>query len=295
MRTPRRAHGPARRGTTLVELLVALPLTLLVAVLAVALLLHVARTGRAQGARLTTLRELRHARLIMSRELEAVRSADLHLLSDTLLEFRSRLGLLVLCKVPDGATMEVAPPDGATGDDWVGSIRAGDDITAWALPGPTFAPPAPSTGTLVQSPSALGVGPCGPAPSAALRPRWRLTLVAAPTASLVPGMPLGVGRPVRYRHYQSGTRWWIGRRTRDAAGWDVTQPVAGPILPASQQGMQVQGFTPQGVATTVPDSVALLRLTLRAPRRLHDAMSPAIDSATVEITLRAAPPKGPPS
>lgn len=295
MRARRLTPGPARHGTTLVELLVALPLTLLVAVVAVALLLHVARTGRAQGARLTTLRELRHARLIMSRELEAMQGADLHLLSDTLVEFRSHLGVLVLCEIPDSATMDVAPPDGATGAGWVGTIRAGDDIAAWALSGPPSAPPAPWTGILVQPPSPLGMGPCGPAPLAALRPRWRLTLAAAPSPWLAPGMPLGVGRPVRYRHYQSGTRWWIGRRTRDAVGWDVTQPVAGPILPASQQGMQLQGFTPQGVKTAWPDSVALLRLTLRAPRHLHDAMSPAIDSATVEITLRAAPPKGPPS
>lgn len=278
-----------RCGTTLVELLVALPLTLLVAVMAVALLLHVARAARSQSARVTTARELRHARLILAHDLEALHGQDIVHLSDTLLEIRAHLGIAVLCGVPNGTTIDVALPEATPGVSWVPSVRAGDDLKTWALPTTPSDTPQVMVGSLIQAPAALGVGACGPAPMAPPRPRWRLSLQSAFAMSPTPGLPVSVGRPVRYRHYQSGARWWLGRRTRDAGGWDVTQPVAGPFVSRVEDGMKVSGYTRAGVPTTVPESLALLRITLRAPRREHDARSPIVDSATLEVALRAQP------
>jgi hypothetical protein len=278
----------------LIELVVALPLIMVATVVAVALLLHVARTGRGQWARLATAHQLRHARLILARDLESIHGTDIQSLTDTLIEFRAHLGVLVLCAVPAGTVIDVAAPENAAAGGWVSGVRAGDDLNAWALPGTPSDTPQRGIAPLLAPPSALGVGACGPAPLAPPRPRWRLTLAAAPGLLLTPGMPLGIGRPVRYRHYQSGSRWWLGRRTRDAAGWDVTQPVAGPLLAAIDHGMAVQGYSRDGIATAWPDSMALLRIMLRAPRRAHDAMSAIVDSTVLEVPLRAAASQGPP-
>lgn len=281
--------GEARAGTTLIELLVALPLTVLVAVLAVSLLLHVGRTARGQGARLATARELRHARLVLSRELEALHGTDIQTLNDSLLEFRAHLGILVLCAASSATEVEVAAVDDAPRSGWLAGVRAGDDFEAWAMPSAATDLPQRWRGQIVQPPTTMSISTCGPAPGAPARRRWRLTLASAPGVPLVPGMPVAIGRPVRYRHYQSGSQWWLGRRTRDAAGWDVTQPVAGPLLSYRDAGMQVRGFTREGVDTALPDSLALIRITLRAPRRLHDARSAMVDSAVFEVALRAAP------
>ncbi|MFN9089872.1 MAG: type II secretion system protein J [Gemmatimonadaceae bacterium] len=292
---PLGSSANARAGTTLVELLVALPLTVLVAVMAVALLLHVAKAGRGQWARLATTRELRHARLVLARDLESVHGTDIRVLTDTLLEFRAHLGVLVLCTVPSGMAIDVAVPDTGAAGDWVSAVRAGDDLIGWALPHAPSDTPQRWMAPIVAPPKGLGVGTCGPAPMVPPRPRWRLTVAATSGVPLAPGMPVGIGRPVRYRHYQSGSRWWLGRRTRDAAGWDVTQPVAGPLLSATEHGMALQGFSHRGVPTTWPDSMALLRIVLRASRRVHDARSGHVDSAAVEVPLRAAPAQGPPA
>jgi type II secretory pathway pseudopilin PulG len=86
-----------RRGGTLVELLVALPLAALVAVLAAATLIGGWRLNRRVAATQGSAREFRHAQATFEAELRPLRARDIHAVSDTALEFDALLGVGVIC------------------------------------------------------------------------------------------------------------------------------------------------------------------------------------------------------
>lgn len=279
-----------RPGSTLVELLVSLPLAMLVAAAAALLLVRVARSSRAQSSVLTDVRELRHGRLVLLADLQPVGGSDLHVVTDSLLEFRGYQGVLTLCGHAGGGSLIVAVPP-ASGDSWLAAVRAGDGVTLWQQAG-TVAPPRSLTSTVRLPPSPQDVAPCLGGPASAVSRRWRLT-IADTAHRLVPGTPVVVTRDVRFRHYRAGARWWLGRQSRDGSGWETTQPVAGPLRPAGL-GMRVRARTETGAAwpfdPAAPDSVKarirLLDIMISMARQIRDTGAIAIDSVAVLVPLR---------
>ena len=279
-----------RAAFTLVELLVAMPIAMLVATAAAVLLIRTARSTRAQSAALGSSRELRHARQVLAADLEPLDGGHLRFVSDTLLEFEGQLGVLIACAGPAMQALVVRVPPGS-GDHWVSALRAGDQLTGWREDTDPSAQPMPVAAALAAPPLRSGVGVCGPDRDAA--PLWRVPL--ADTRAWLSAGPVSVHRPVRYRHYRSGTAWWLGRHTFDGHAWDGVQPVAGPLLAPTGAGLRMSVMDEDGHPVTVDrvtaDSVrrraALVVVTLRTARRVREPWSPATDSATLMAPLRA--------
>lgn len=284
----------ARRGSTLIELLVALPLALLAAAAAALLLVRVARTARAQSAALAATRELRHVRLLLAAELEPLDGRDLVSVTDTLLEVRSHLGVLIVCEGRDAANRLVAVPAG-TADQWVTTLRAGDDLRVWKAPVGAAASPVERSAVLRDVPTTVASAPCL-ANDSATAPRWRLSL--NDSLPLLPGAPLLVRRGTRWQHYRSAGAWWLGRRQFNGTVWDGLQPAAGPFLSAAAGGVRMRALTaaanPVAVLAPLADSVATrvagLEFTLRVPRRVVEPGGSRIDSGTTLIAIRATAP-----
>ena len=284
-----RSRAP-RRGATLVELLVSLPLAMLAAVAAAVLLARQANTSRIQSSALATTRELRHAAQALAADIEPLSGRHLTVVSDTLLQFREQLGVLALCDVPDAYAVIVATPYGS-GDSWVGALRPGDVLRVW-VPAPPTRPPVERVRTLSSAPRTSGTGVC--ATNASPTRRWRLTF-ADSVPRVAAGTPISAHRDARYRLYRSGTAWWLGRQSREASGWETIQPVAGPLRTPSNGGMSIEARDARGVVVPVetgtPDStrayIAQIRVALSMPRRTAAGQGPRVDSAVTVIPLRA--------
>jgi hypothetical protein len=276
----------------LIELLVALPLMAVMGSLAVMLLLFVARSARTQGRALQVSRELRHAVLVLSHDIDRLRVGDVVAVSDTLLEFDAVLAAAIVCHRPTPGQLVLGDAS-ALSPSPLNAARAGDMLTAWqhsafqsggALTGAPV-PARISTGTW----TALGQGPCGAAGDGLRVPRWRTDVDSTWAPDLAPGMPVLLQRRTRYTHYRSDGQWWIGRRTLDRSGWETVQPLAGPLYSAAAEGMRIQSANWRGVPTSNASDVALLEITLRAPHAIAGRSVGPGDSVQVQLALRGAP------
>ena len=81
--------------------------------------------------------------------------------------------------------------------------------------------------------------------------------------------PLRLLRRARYSHYRaSDGKWYIGRRTMGPAGWDIVQPVAGPVDSRASGGFHLVVFDSLGspIAPGGASPVRRVRLAVSAPR-----------------------------
>jgi hypothetical protein len=280
----------APRGATLVELLVSLPLAMTVAIMATVLLLRLSHGSRVQSSRLATARELRHAAQVLMADLEPLDGEQLTYVSDTLLQFREQIGVLTLCEVAGGNDIIAAAPRGSS-DLWVAALRPSDSVHMWYAAEPAR-PPVAIQRVLTSAPHALAPANCG-TDSTSTR-RWRLSLHDSRSGS-VSSAPVSLHRHVRYRHYRSGTAWWLGRQSRDASAWETIQPVAGPLRTPANGGLRITARDglgqPVHIALTTADSVrarvAHLEITMAMPRRTAGVAGRETDTMHVVIPLRA--------
>lgn len=281
------------------ELLVALPLALLAAAAAAMLLARVARTARTQSAALSVSRELRHARLVLSADLEPLGGTELIEVTDSLITLRAQLGVALQCATPVPDAIDVAVPS-ASDDGWMTAVRRGDLLQLWHADAAPMAAPTAALHLVAAPPSALGTLRCG-ADSTTQRRRWRIQLQDS-VARPLHAAPVSVHRLVRYRHYRSADGWWLGRQAWDGVQWDGVQPVAGPLLPPAIGGVRVSARGRDGsVITLAPataDSarreVASLRVVLRMKRAAHESWAPVADSVEVLLPLRGGTRRGGP-
>ena len=280
-----RPRGTARsaRGFTLVELLVALPLAALVVASAALLLVQQLRQVRGAEATGRGVRELRHARLVLETDLAPLRSADLRFVSDTLLEFQAQLGVGIVCEYSASGTAVVAASDSL--GTWMSTARAGDRFNGWTWPDSIGATPVAVTAMLGGEPVRAPSGPCGPLPGLQ---RWRLDIEGPPPSARLAGTPFRLQRLTRYSHYRSGSQWWLGRRSHDLSGWDVVQPVVGPLLSGTAEGMRIHMLDARGDDVASVDSARGLRVELRAPRSRGAWPSIGDQRVRFEVAFRAA-------
>lgn len=254
---------------------------------ATALLLRAARDTRATTGALGMTRELRHARQLVLADLSALEGRDLVRWSDTLIEFRGQLGLLVVCRLGATAIEVGAMPDERDAA-WIADLRAGDELTAWQTADGVGDSLRIASRHVIGAATTMARGPCGSTGTGTTR-RWSIPLALSPAVAAA-GAPVIAHRPVQLVHYRSNGRWWLGRRTRSASGWDVVQPAAGPLRSAADGGLRVEARTAANRVTTVPESVAVLQLRFRA---LPSARAAALrgttaDSSRLDVALRAA-------
>ncbi len=302
---PRETRAPHRTGSTLVELLIALPLLALVGAVAIMLLLSAQRATQHADRQLTNAHELRQAQAVLASEFRALAATDLVAWSDTSIDLHSTIGVGIACN-GRGARDHVDLLAERTTDplrtSWTSTAQPDDEVRLFVST-PTSTTSGSIRGSLPHPYRAtlrsLTLGrACARSPlvdsstnpSAQTRTLW---LRDSLPANLLAGSPVRVVRLVRYSLYQTGGEWFLGRKERNAAGWDVVQPVAGPLRSPGGRGLVLEVRDANATAVASGDTTArLIHIELRSPTRPstgpNATRTTSIDSAIVDITLRAA-------
>ncbi len=302
MIAPTAATGPtsaARPGGALLELVVAIPLLALLATVAVTLLLNAQRAAQRADQTLAVSHELRHASAVLANALRPLTPHDLLAWTDTSIEFESTIATGIACN-GRGARDRVdliaaASVDVARAHESM-PIQPNDQLVVFASTlDSTLAPVRLSATVHSRAPSTACAG--SPLVDSSPDPGAR-TITVRLTDSIprpiTAGSPVRITRTVRYLLYQSGTFHFLGRRERNALGWDVTQPVAGPLLSATARGVRVVVRSAAGTPLLSGDTTAaLVHVELRATARLTPRKASAaiarVDSTILDVALRATP------
>ena len=282
----------------LLEVLVALPLIALLGGVAVQLLLSVQRQVVQADGTLGATRTLRHSAGILAAELRVLQPRDLVLWTPTSVEFDGSVGVGFVCAANRGQpqlllvgsdSLMSVPDSRATV--WNQPPQAGDRVSVWLR----RATPTDS----LRADSAL-VRAIGTSTDCARSPLLqgragdaiRVTLVAATSDDVATGTPVRITRRTRYLLYRaSDNDWYVGRQSRSDRGWDIVQPVAGPLQPPRDRGLVLRVYDAYGVMLADASQAVPARVSieLRAPRRSGRA-SPrvvTIDSLRVDVALRS--------
>ncbi|GJG85367.1 hypothetical protein tb265_05480 [Gemmatimonadetes bacterium T265] len=305
-------RGRARRGTALVDALLAAVLGALVLAAALSVAVRVARASHEHDARAAARAQLEQAAGALTADLRPITAAadgadpsDLRALADTAVELTATVGGGVACAVTSvsstGSIVELAsvpdvpsaptlvwwntPP--RTGDvaffhDDAGTPSPADD--RWTLrtvrtvsEGTTYCRSGP-----FATATAAGTGP------GALRVRLALDPPVLPS-TVGAGAPVRVGRHRRYSLYRAPDGWQLGLREWDGSAWDGIQPAAGPFDTPGRRGLQLDAVDTSGtpVQGTPPQRVAAeIRVLLRAPCSARDPRLRCIDSTVAVIRPR---------
>ena len=294
-----------RHGSSLIELLVALPLVALLTAVAVQLLLHVHRDVIATDGALGATRELRHGANILAGEWRGLRNSDLVTWTDTSVEFRATVGLGVVCNAQQPRNTvallerdDASSPASSNGNTpaaaiWNQSVQPGDSAQLW------FAGPSPAdtltTGFAQIQSSGLATACQGSAlQGVSLGNALRLTLTDTLSSAPAVGTPVRITRRTRYSLYRSSDGdWYLGRKTRGASGWDVIQPVAGPLLAPGDSGVAFSVLDSlnspiRGLLPSANQRAVRMHALLRAPARVGRSSPASVrtDSVRIDIQLR---------
>lgn len=225
-----------RRGASLLELLVALPLALLVGALATQLFVSQWRVARGTEQRWRTRHTLEEVALVLAAELRGLGAGDLEAWSDTTLMAQSLVLAGVVCAVPSPQVVDVVALGSSrpvTAAEFA-SPRAGDRL-AWA-PADTgligvALPQLDAPGWHAPLAAVQRVGSaCAGSPLVGSAAPWRLTLDAASATGVVPGSIVRVQRRVEWRAYRaSDGLHYLGRRDWNGSAWSAVQPAVGPL------------------------------------------------------------------
>jgi type II secretory pathway pseudopilin PulG len=247
-----------RKGTTLVELVVAFSLAALLAALGGAALVATERHVRNAVADSGDRRTLREAQSVLATELRTAAAEEITLRGDTAADFLGVVGLSVVC-VSSG-TQLVLPGSISNSSlaftTWRSTVTAGDLIAAFDT-----SPPAAWRKARIDSVTSRtdgagcssATGFRSPADSAAHRAVTRLDRV----------FDVGIGAPVRILragrfvlHLGSDKSWSLAYRPCDPiAVCGTAQPLVGPLAPARDSGLSI--------AVNGPDPI--LTVSVRAP------------------------------
>jgi type II secretory pathway component PulJ len=280
-----------RRGGTLVELLIALPIAALLAAAAAATLLGAWRLARRVESSQGSLRELRHAQAIFEAELRPLRARDIHALADSAVEFDALLGAGVVCAsaagIADRIEMASADPADARGMSWASVVQLGDALAVWRMDRDSLSALIEQRTTVRDIRWETG---CAASPWMAAwadRRTVRLTMADASPSGVVVGAPVAIRRRTRLSLYRSGAAWFLGRRTQTGGVWDGIQPVAGPFLSPAQGGLRMQPLDAAGAVARVSTDAAAVRIELRADRAPDGRVAARRDTAIFDVVLRA--------
>jgi prepilin-type N-terminal cleavage/methylation domain-containing protein len=279
------------RGFTLIEIVIALTLTLIVIGSIHRLLVTTQRLSRTQAAQLDVQSNVRAGALVIAHELRELNAlddgstdqTDIGSITATSITYRSARGIGFVC--------EPALP---------GQIR----LARSTFSGARDPEPLRDIAYLLMEAD----------PVAGKPDSWlRLEINAVSTTTSCPGLagpgisisvgssfpPPPVGTPLRIyetmelKLYQSGGEWWLGARSVSAG--EAIQPVIGPL--AGSDGLRLEYLDRASTHTNDPASVRSIIATLRAinNQALGASQGPPLEEELVtQVTLRNAVLHSPP-
>jgi prepilin-type N-terminal cleavage/methylation domain-containing protein len=279
---------PRREGFTLVEITVALALTLIVTGAVYRLLFASQRLSRAQAAQLSLQTNVRTGSIVAASELRALGAVpggspaqnDIISIGSSGMTYRAARGMGFLCQPPAAINQfRIArssfsgyrDPQPARDVAYVfseGSPNTDVDDSWLALP-------ISEVVTGSACPGAMGAG------------ITLSTSAAAPTDAPA-GTPVRVYEVMELRSYLSEGRWWLGARSVGAG--EVIQPIAGPL--ADRDGFHLEYRDLAGAETTEPTAIRSIRI------RIHTVAEDSLSSwngsrmeeeLTTGVTLRNGP------
>lgn len=267
-----------RRAFTLVELLVVLAVFGLVAAATTQIILRQERfyTGMSD---ITSMRgSLRDAVGTLPIDLREISSAggDIYAMSDSAIDFRTSVGIAVVCSIPSSTTI-IIPPTSLSSRSalttWLTTPVSGDTAFVYNEgAGPTTSDDSWFEITLTAAPIA-GVCPTTSgytANSTEAAAGYTLTVTPALPSTVVPGSLIRFYRRAKYKLYQptAGGSWYLGYMDCPGAVCGSLQAVAGPFLAysatPSATGLRFVYRDTTGAVTTDPTKVARIDITAHA-------------------------------
>jgi prepilin-type N-terminal cleavage/methylation domain-containing protein len=249
-----------RRGFTMVEMIVAVVISVIVLGAAYTLLRNNQRFYRSQSQIVDVQQNLRAVAELLPAELRelSAEGGDILAMSDTALTIRAPRGLGVVCFQPDAVMGTIILRDAQ----WFGyrTIDATrDGIYIFTDNDTTLASDDRWTHADITATSA-----------AVCADGTRGTLVTLANIDGGPGTLAGayVGAPVRthetvtYRLYSDGSDWWLGVTQLVSGAWTATSPVAGPLR--ANDGLQFSYLDANSAVTADSSQVTWIALTIRA-------------------------------
>jgi prepilin-type N-terminal cleavage/methylation domain-containing protein len=248
-----------REGFTLVEITVALALTLIVTGAVYRLLLASQRLARAQASQVSLQTNVRTGSIVALNELRELGTVtggspdqnDVISIGASRMTYRAARGIGFLCQPAGANRLRIA--------------RGG--FSGYRDPQPTrdmayfFSEGNPDTDAddswLAFAISDVATGSACPG---TMGPGITLTTSGTPPPDAPPGTPVRIYEMMELRSYQSEGRWWLGARSIGAG--EAIQPVAGPL--AEPDGLRLEYLNAAGAQTTDPTAVKGIRIMVRA-------------------------------
>lgn len=248
----------AAAGFTLIEVVVAMSVTLLVSGAIYQLLVTTQRLTLAQSEHLMLQSSVRSAAMVVLNELRDLNTAtgvgpernDILSGTPTLVRYRASQGFGVLCQPASATQIRLARStfvgarDPQPGRDSVYVFLEGDGTR--------------SDDDLWQAVGITGVSSSGGC-AGTVEPG--ITLTVPTTASidgLAAGTPVRIGEIMELRLYQSESKWWLGMRS--VTSGEVIQPLAGPL---ASDGLRLQYLDRNGRSTLDLSAVRSISIAVR--------------------------------
>jgi hypothetical protein len=299
----------APRGFTLVELLVALTLTLAVGGIVHGQLLHGRRLARAQAERIAMQENVRVAALVMRGELAGLgydeigpeaaavlavpleRRSDLLAIAPGAVTYLAERGGGHVCAVLPGAPGEIRIPASS----WTG-IRAPRPTDSLLVFVETDTASGRDDAWVHFGIASVGSAACPTGEAGmAIRVVPPVPLGSDVLSAITAGSPVRLAEVMQLRYYASSGQSWLGMRSVSTG--EAITPVAGPLADStgSVRGLTLRYLDAAANSTTDPAAVRLIEIELLGvtdqPIYGRDLHRPLLDSLglTVRVALRNAP------
>jgi len=271
--TRRRPAAGARRGLTLIELLITMTVLAIVGASITNILTRQQRFYRDAAEKVEVRRELRSGAALVPADLRALSTigGDLMAASATSLEIRASIGSAVVCATPNATTLHLVPLNTSTNTltAWYTAPQANDEIFVFNDSASTGAEDdAWMPHTIVGAPDLPGdasrcVGSPYVAASDAALPKPQFTVTPNLSGYIGAGSVVRITRRMRYSFYQptGASDWYVGYESWDGGtgGYSDIQPVIGPLSATSGLGFTFADSA--GTAVTPNSAAARARIT----------------------------------
>jgi prepilin-type N-terminal cleavage/methylation domain-containing protein len=300
-----------QRGFTLIELMVALVMTMLVGGVTYRLLINNQRVSRAQTARVGVQDNVRAGAIIAANELREIGydsvpvgavagisgvlgqlpNSDLLVAQPGKIQYRAMRGFGVTCAAPTAAQLKLRRSLYYGVRDPV----ANDSVTLYVEGDPST---SADDAWVRAKVTGVGASTCTDGAAAiSVNIAWANAGVGAAAVGaggMVVGGPVRIFEAMEMRYYVAGGKSWLGMRSLNAGGG--IEPVVGPLADstAGQRGMTLAYLDKNDAATATLKDVRSITLTLRGvtEERVYKSgsQSSAIDtlSMTARVSLRNA-------